>query len=119
MMKKKAVKITTVVFSIVILSLLVFLATFYYQVSDDASQRIRRGVIESIIFSETPIYYDDEKTPIGVLFEKTHRKYIAYQDIPKFFTKALIASEDKNFFYHPGFDIQAILENPHRQYQVR
>ncbi|MDY7039166.1 MAG: transglycosylase domain-containing protein, partial [Thermodesulfobacteriota bacterium] len=82
---------------------------FYHLVSKDASARIRRGAIEKIIFSESPVYYDDGKTPIGVFFEKTHRKYIRYKDTPKGFIKAIVAAEDKNFFNHPGFDISAVI----------
>lgn len=80
----------------------------YYQVYSEAQTRIERGVIERIIFSESPVFYDDGVTPIGVFFEKTHRQYIEYKDIPKTFVKAIIAAEDHEFLDHPGFDIQAI-----------
>ncbi len=88
---------------------LAFLAIVYHQVSKDASTRIDRGVIDQIIFSESPVYFDDGQTPIGVFFEKTHRKYIQFTDIPETFTKALVAAEDGHYFSHPGFDIRAIL----------
>ena len=87
----------------------VFIAIVYFQVSKDASSRIKRGVIDSVIFSESPVFYDDGQTPIGVFFEKTHRQYINHRDIPKIFIKALIASEDGNFLNHPGFDLKAML----------
>lgn len=81
----------------------------YYKVTREAAAYIERGVIDSIIASESPVYYDDGRTPIGVFFEKTHRKHIHYKDIPKVFIKALIAAEDKNFFNHRGFDAKAVL----------
>ena len=86
-----------------------FLALMYHQVSKDASIRIQKGVIDRIIFSESPVYYDDGKTPIGVFFEKTHRKYIHYDEIPSDFVKALVATEDKDFFHHYGFNIRSML----------
>ena len=86
-----------------------FLGYAYYRVTQDASNRIQKGAIDRIIASESPVYYDDGVTPIGVFFEKTHRKYIHYSDIPKTFVKALIAAEDRNFFYHRGFDLKAII----------
>ena len=46
---------------------------------------------------------------VGVFFERIHRKYIHYAEIPPAFIKALVATEDKNFFSHPGFDIKAII----------
>ena len=89
--------------------LLGFLGYFYYQVSEETVSSIEKGVIDRVIASESPVYYEDGHTPIGVFFEKTHSKYIAYQEIPKVFVKALIASEDSNFFHHFGFDPKALL----------
>ena len=107
----KKIKFQTIIlfFLIIVLSLFAFFAFFYHQVSRDASAGIERGAIKNIIFSESPVYYDDGENVIGVFFEKTHRKYIQYKDIPSFFTKAIIASEDRNFFNHNGFDMKAIL----------
>ena len=86
-----------------------FLGYFYYRVTREASTRIDRGAIDRVIASESPVYYGDGHTPIGVFFEMTHRKYINYEAIPKVFVKALIAAEDRNFFDHMGFDIKAII----------
>jgi len=69
-----------------------FLGYFYYRVTREASTRIERGAIDQVIASESPVYYGDGHTPIGVFFEMTHRKYIRYEDIPKVFVKALIAA---------------------------
>ena len=88
--------------------LLGFLGYFYYQVSEETVLSIEKGAIDRVIASESPVYYEDGHTPIGVFFEKTHSKYIAYQEIPKVFVKALIASEDRNFFQHFGFDPKAL-----------
>lgn len=85
-----------------------FLGYFYYTVTREAATRIERGAIDRVIASESPVYYGDGHTPIGVFFEMTHRKYISYEDIPRVFVKALIAAEDRNFFDHIGFDIKAI-----------
>ncbi len=92
-----------------VLFLIALLGTLYYQISQESATSIQRGVIQSIIFSESPVYYDDEKTPIGVFFEKTHRRYIEYNDIPKAFVKAIVAAEDQNFFDHMGFDTKSII----------
>jgi penicillin-binding protein 1A len=83
-------------------------AFLYVKLSGETKERIQRGAIESIIFSESPVFYDDGETVIGVFFEKIHRRYIQYPQIPSQFVKAIVASEDKNFFTHPGFDIRAM-----------
>ncbi len=80
----------------------------YYKLTRDAANRIEEGAIDRIVASESPVYYDDGLTPIGVFFEKTHLRYIPYENIPKVFIKAIIAAEDKNFFKHWGFDPKAV-----------
>jgi len=86
-----------------------FFGYVFLDVTKDAASRIQRGAIDRIIASESPVYYDDEKTPIGVFFKQTHRKFIQYHEIPKVFIKALIAAEDGNFFNHVGVDFKSIL----------
>jgi len=101
---------------ILIISLLIlilvpcaFLGYFYYTVSREAATHIERGAIEQVIASESPVYYADGRTPIGVFFEMTHSKYIPYAEMPKVFVKALIAAEDRGFFEHMGFDIKSVV----------
>ncbi|MBN2123241.1 MAG: transglycosylase domain-containing protein, partial [Deltaproteobacteria bacterium] len=94
---------------LLVLCLAFFSGIMYHLVSRDASERIERGAIDRIIFSESPVYFDDERSVIGVFFEKTHRKYIRYGEIPPMFVKAIVSAEDRNFFSHPGFDPKAIL----------
>ncbi|RLA93282.1 MAG: glycosyl transferase family 51, partial [Deltaproteobacteria bacterium] len=72
------------------------------------------------IFSvETPVYYDDGKSLIGVFFENEHRIYIKYKDIPKDFINALIAAEDKNFFRHFGIDPLSILRAAYVNFRAK
>ncbi len=97
------------VLCLLILVPLGFLGYTYYEITTETSQRIQRGAISEVIDSESPVYYSDGKTPIGVFFEKTHSQYLDYDHIPKLFIKALIAAEDKNFFHHWGFDPKSVI----------
>jgi penicillin-binding protein 1A len=106
---KKIFKIFIYAIISIAILVLVFLTGIYFQVSHEAKTQIDRGAIDNILFSESPVYYDDQITPIGVYFEKMHSKYIHYNDIPKLYIKALIASEDHDFFTHHGFNIKAII----------
>ncbi len=106
---KKKFKILFYSITLITLAAIAFLIVIYLQVSHEANANIERGAIDNILFSESPVYYDDQVTPIGVYFEKIHSKYILYKDIPEIYIKALIASEDVDFFEHPGFDMSAIL----------
>jgi penicillin-binding protein 1A len=106
---KKIFRVFIYTIALIAILALIFLLGIYLQVSHEAKAQIDRGAIDSILFSESPVYYDDQVTPIGVYFEKIHSKYIHYNDIPKLYIKALIASEDHDFFTHPGFDIKGII----------
>jgi membrane peptidoglycan carboxypeptidase len=108
-MKRRTFHILALSIAFVLVAGVASFVFIYVEVSKEASGRIERGIIENIIFSESPVYYDDGETIIGVFFERIHRKYIHYADIPAAFIKALIATEDKNFFSHPGFDVKAIM----------
>ncbi len=108
-MKKKILYILLSLILLFIISVAGLFTFLYLQVSGEAKERIQRGVIESIIFSESPVFYDDGETVMGVFFEDTHRRYIHFKEIPPQFIKAIVAAEDKTFFSHPGFDIKAIL----------
>lgn len=105
----KLFKAFAYLFFLAILIFAGYLGYTYYQVTLTAESRIQKGAIDRVIASESPVYYDDGVTPIGVFFDKTHRRYVSYQETPKIFIKALLAAEDKNFFSHPGFDPKAIL----------
>jgi len=108
MMAKKSKTLILIVCALVLVPLS-FVGYFCVKVAREASSRIERGAIDRIIASESPVYYDDGHTPIGVFFEKTHRKYTKYKDIPDIFVKALVAAEDKDFFTHWGFAPKAML----------
>lgn len=99
-------------FLIIIITTLTFFlygAHLYHDINKNVSYRIKKGLFEEAMASESPVYYDDGKSLIGVFFKKTHREYLHYNEIPKIFIKALIATEDQRFFEHHGFDIMAIL----------
>ncbi|NLD36551.1 MAG: hypothetical protein GX654_06750 [Desulfatiglans sp.] len=106
-MKKKFKKVITIAL-ISFFAVLFSLTGFLFFVRQEVKSQIDRGVIDNIISSESPVFYNDDVTPIGVFFEKIHSKYINYRDIPKIYIKALIASEDGNFYHHSGFDFKAI-----------
>ena len=69
---------------------------------------MERAHIEQIISQESPVFYRDGSTRIGVFFSKEHRLYVPYEDIPEDWVKAITASEDQRFFEHPGIDLRGI-----------
>jgi penicillin-binding protein 1A len=84
-------------------------AWYEYTIVLHPGPEIDRERIQQIFTMESPVYYDDGQTVIGVFFHEDHRNYVPYEQMPRYFVHALLAAEDKNFFSHPGFDITGIL----------
>ncbi|MFA5828886.1 MAG: transglycosylase domain-containing protein [Candidatus Gracilibacteria bacterium] len=60
--------------------------------------------IKNINFAETTRLYDRNGNQLYQIFGKENRKYISLNDIDKKIIKATIATEDKNYYLHFGFD---------------
>jgi len=52
--------------------------------------------------------YDKNGDKIANLFDKKHRYYASFEEIPPRVIEALVAIEDTTFFEHPGINIDAI-----------
>jgi penicillin-binding protein 1A len=52
--------------------------------------------------------YDKNGDKIANIFNKKHRYYAKFEDIPPRIIEALVAIEDTTFFEHPGINIDAI-----------
>jgi len=70
---------------------------------------IAQGNIEKILAVESPVYYSDGQSKIGVFFEDDHRQYIPFERIPKTFVNAMVAAEDNRFFEHHGIDFKGLM----------
>ena len=91
-------------------------AWWYHRfVMDDPGPQFTRVAIEQIIAQESPVTYRDGVTPLGVFFDQAHRRYVPYDELPKDWIDAIVASEDANFWTHPGFDpkhiVRAVVQN--------
>jgi penicillin-binding protein 1A len=53
--------------------------------------------------------YDKNGEKIGNVFNKHHRYYASFEEIPPRIVEALVAIEDTNFFEHSGINIDAII----------
>ncbi|MEJ2032158.1 MAG: transglycosylase domain-containing protein, partial [Deltaproteobacteria bacterium] len=83
--------------------------SFYWLVVLHPGEKIREANIKEILGRESPVFYSDGIQRVGVFFEKAHRQYVPYAEIPKDFIKAIVAAEDNNFFEHHGIDYLGIL----------
>ncbi|MFN2355076.1 MAG: transglycosylase domain-containing protein [Desulfopila sp.] len=80
----------------------------YWFIALHPGEIIQPENITSILGKESPVFYNDGTTQLGVFFDKAHRQYVPYEEIPVNFINALVASEDSRFFSHFGFDVIGI-----------
>ena len=91
---------------------------FYWYVVLHPGDEIDPESIERILGRESPVFFSDGQTRLGVFFDQAHRQYVTYGQIPQDFVNALVASEDNNFFSHYGFDLRGIVRAFIRNYQM-
>ena len=82
--------------------------TLYWLIVVEPGEQVSLENIRRILGRESPVFYSDGVTPLGVFFADAHRQYVEYGEIPKTFINALIAAEDNRFFSHYGFDFAGI-----------
>ena len=108
-------KLFLFVTAICVIGIAALAAKIYQLVVLEPGDEIKIENIHAILGKESPVFYSDGKTKLGVFFDTAHRQYVSYSDIPKNFVDAMVASEDNRFFTHMGFDIvgigRAIIKN--------
>ena len=91
---------------------------FYWFVVLHPGNEVDPANIQHILGKETPVFFSDGTTKLGVFFDQAHRQYVSYEQIPKDFVNALVASEDDSFFLHYGFDPLGIIRAAVKNYQM-
>ncbi len=80
-----------------------------YEVFWGDRSSLERSTILARMNEETTIYTRDGQTAIGSFFDSAHRSYVPIDRIPAHMIRAMVASEDKNFYNHVGIDPTAIV----------
>ncbi len=68
----------------------------------DPGPHIDADHIRTIIAQESPVYYRDGTTRIGVFFEDEHRRYVPFEELPQAWTMGIVAAEDGSYWSHWG-----------------
>lgn len=82
--------------------------TYQEHVVAEPGEHLSREYILSVISEESPVYYANGSTRLGVFFAQEHREYVPYDRIPEECVQAIVASEDKRYFEHHGVDPMGI-----------
>jgi penicillin-binding protein 1A len=79
------------------------LAWLYHRhVVEEPGAHLERSHILAVVAQESPVYYRDGTTRIGVFFEDEHREFVSFDDLPPSYVAAIVAAEDGTFWSHPG-----------------
>lgn len=93
-------------FAIVVLISFVPIFTYLYFANTLGSK-------ESIMSSNDTglVLYDRSAKPFFTFYQGKVKDEITLDQIPKYTQQAVIASEDRDFYYHPGFSIKAMVRS--------
>lgn len=97
---RKILKYSIIALVAVVLTVIVFFFSVYYGFFGALPGKKE---LQSIRNEEASLVYSSEKKIIGKYFAE-NRTNIQWKDIPKHLTSALIATEDRRFFSHKGYD---------------
>ena len=81
-------------------------AAFAWFVIYHPGEAIRQENIDKILSMESPVFYSDGRSKIGVFFQEAHRQYVPFSQLPENFINGIIASEDQNYWHHHGVDFK-------------
>ncbi|MBN2817137.1 MAG: PBP1A family penicillin-binding protein [Campylobacterales bacterium] len=101
-MKQVVKKTLLIVLLLGFLSPFVLFTYYYFKVDYDLSELVDYKP------SVTTRIYDKDGKKIANIFDKKHRYYAPFEEIPPRVIEALVAIEDTTFFEHPGINVDAI-----------
>ncbi|MBN2800082.1 MAG: transglycosylase domain-containing protein [Deltaproteobacteria bacterium] len=77
---------------------------YWHYVIQNPGPDLQREHIRTIIAQESPVYFRDGVTRVGVFFEDEHRQFVPYEDLPLPYVMSIVAAEDARFWTHHGVD---------------
>lgn len=105
----------------IVLMLLVVVGMLYYnygglakeieELRKDAIRLVRESEQTTFIPSQTSILYDTNGQLISYIKGEKEADYVEYEDIPAYFSAAMVSIEDKKFYQHNGIDFAALLRS--------
>ena len=76
---------------------------------DEAIKLVAESDSNTFIPARTSSLYDVDSNLISQLKSEKDAKYVRYEDIPAYFTTAMVSIEDKKFYKHNGIDYKAMI----------
>ncbi len=74
------------------------------------TSHLEKSAIRELIEEQSTVFCDDESTKVGSFIGNSHRQYVSFEKIPLDMVRAIVASEDRYFYDHYGFNPMATLK---------
>ncbi len=75
----------------------------------EAIEMVRSSTEQTFMPSKDSMVFDAKGELISYIRGAKEADYVAYRDIPEYFEKAMVSTEDKRFYTHDGVDLVAIV----------
>lgn len=91
-----------------VVGLVAMFAGYQHYVVRNPGPQLERSHIRTIISQESPVYYRDGATRVGVFFESEHRLYVPFEEMPRAYVMGIVAAEDGNYWHHSGINLKGL-----------
>jgi penicillin-binding protein 1A len=81
---------------------------YRHSVVQNPGAHLEKQNIRAVIAQESPVFYRDGVTRVGVFFTAEHRQYVPFEDLPEPYVMALVAAEDGAYWGHRGVNLRGI-----------
>lgn len=105
---------TSTGFFLILLFIIIFSFSFIgvtseYQQVESLDEMLDKSItLDDFSVSSNSYMYDTTGNIISEIYSENNRIYLPYQQIPVKFVEAVIATEDRQFFSHKGFDMNGM-----------
>ncbi len=82
---------------------------YRHYVVDEPGPEFDRAHVRSIIAQESPVFFRDGTTRVGVFFESEHRQFVPFDELPTAYVMAIVAAEDGTYWTHPGVSAKHVV----------
>ncbi len=77
---------------------------YHEQVVANPGRHLDRAAVLAVVADESPVFFRDGSTRVGVFFDGEHRAFVPWERLPVAWTASIVAAEDDGFFFHRGIE---------------
>lgn len=81
---------------------------YYEHVVVNPGPHLDRDHVRAIISQDSPVYFRDGVTRVGVFFDDEHRHFVPWSEVPLAWSMSIVAAEDGAFWSHAGVSLKHI-----------